>query len=119
MAKQKKISSPATEQELNHWLQKQLEATTLHSGGSYDQDLDPEDPFYNDALEGLEKFDSTAEIYKQTAAINRNLKGKINGGRKKNQLDSAGLFWYIIAIILILILVIVAFIVLRMRMGQI
>ena len=119
MAKQKHISTQSSQQELEDWLRQQLEGTALPGSGHPQQRVDQEDPFYKEAMEGLEKFDSTADIYKQTSAVNRSLQQKISQAGRKRPLDGSTLYWYIIAVVVILLMVVIAFVVLRMRMGQI
>jgi len=119
MAEKKKISA-AGKIDLEKWLQDQLEA--VNPGAlteSQKESLPEQDPFYQDALEGLSKFDSTGEIYRQSNRIKRALRKKTGGPRKKNIFEASPLFWFIVAILIIITVILLAFVVLRMRMGQI
>ena len=120
MADPKKISPAASKKELEKWLQEQLD--TVMSAGQGGDDIEEktkEDSFYQDAIEGLNKFQSTREVYRQTHRINKALKSKTGDHRHKKSLESNHLFWFVVAIVLIITIIIMAFIVLRMRMGQI
>ncbi|GAB3361960.1 hypothetical protein GCM10027566_29170 [Arachidicoccus ginsenosidivorans] len=120
MAEKKKISANASTKDLDKWLQDKLDA--VNNGGmaeGHDEKTDEQDPFLQDALEGLSKFSSTKEIYRQTGRVNRALEKKTGGARKINIFEASPIFWFIVAIIIIITVIILAFVVLRMRMGQI
>lgn len=118
MADAKKIS-PASGKNLEKWLQEQLDAAGRHDArSSAAADEQPEDDFYKDAMEGLKQFPSTRDIYHHTRRINRELEKK-TGLNHKRRPANGHLFWMITAILVILTIIILAFIVLRMRIGQI
>lgn len=119
MADPKKISPQAGKTELEQWLQEQLNASGNDLPHGQDGLADKNDPFYKDAVEGLGKFNSTREIYNHTNRINRSIQKKTGAGRKKAPLGSGHLFWFVVAIVIIITVIILAFIVIRMRLGQI
>lgn len=119
MADPKKISPPSSKIELEKWLQQQLDAAGGTVSAPQPGEPSNDDPFYKDAMEGLKKFDSTSDIYKHTSRINRSLQKKTGAGKKKNLLAAGHLFWFLIAIVVVIMVIILAFVVIRMRMGQI
>lgn len=123
MADPKKITTQASKKELEHWLQQQLEAAggdkAMDTDAGQVPDPDNKNPFYQDAIEGLDKFSSTREIYKHTNRINRSIQKKTGVSRKKGTLETSHIFWFVVAIIVIIMVIILAFIVIRMRLGQI
>ncbi|SDZ83338.1 hypothetical protein SAMN05192529_102219 [Arachidicoccus rhizosphaerae] len=120
MADPKKISPSASNKELEKWLQEQLDAAMDSGQGAQgDQETRAEDPFFKDAIEGLNKFQGAREVYRQTHRINKALTSKTGSRRHKKSLETNHLFWFIVAIIIIISVIIMAFVVLRMRMGQI
>jgi len=119
MADPKKLSPQASKKELDKWLQQQLNAAGGEASSSQDGLMDKDDPFYKEAMEGLNKFGSTREIYRQTTRVNRSIQKKTGADRKKGPLQAGHVFWFVVAIIVIIMVIILAFIVIRMRMGQI
>lgn len=119
MADPKKIATPAGKKELEQWLQQQLAAASQDAPGHSQGRPDQGDPFYQEAIEGLKKFSSTREIYKHTNRINHMVQKRTGAGRKKTPLVVGQFFWFIVAAIVIIMVVVVAFIVIRMRLGQI
>jgi hypothetical protein len=120
MADPKKISPAPSNKELEKWLREQLDAAmTAGQAGQGGQETTKEDPFYQDAMEGLSKFTGPAEVYRQTRRIHKALSSKTSAHRHKKSLESNHLFWFIIAIIVVIAIIIMAYVVLRMRMGQI
>ncbi|UAY54675.1 hypothetical protein [Arachidicoccus terrestris] len=119
MADPKKISPQAGKKELERWLQEQLNAPGSDMAQGDDGPPNKDDPFYKDAMEGLGKFSSTREIYNHTNRINRSIQKKTGAGRKKGPVDTGHLFWFVVAIVVIIMVIILAFVVIRMRLGQI
>lgn len=119
MADPKKISPQTSKKELDKWLQQQLNAAGSDASPGQDGLSDEDDPFYTDAMEGLNKFGSTREIYQQASRVNRSIQKKTGAGRKKGPFEAGHMFWFVVAIIVIIMVIILAFVVIRMRLGQI
>ena len=118
MADPKKIEQKPDGKALDQWLHQQLHAAGGGmSGQQGEKTADNEDEFDKEALEGLEKFHSTTEIYQQTARINRMVQKKTGGDRHKPPLDWGQHFWVIVALFVVILLIILAFIVIRLLKG--
>lgn len=76
---------------------------------------DDQDPFIQDALEGLSAFSSAEKIRKDTYQINQNLEVKIRKYRRKKPLQISHVFWYIIAAIIIIMAIVLAFAVIDLK----
>ena len=125
MADPKKISTsakrPVSNKDLENWLKQQIDAAAGSEGavGHDGSTPEQEDPFYQEAMEGLNKFDSAREIYQQASRVNRSIARKTGTDRKKNLMGTGQIFWLIVAVIVVIMVVILAFVVIRMRAGQI
>lgn len=74
-----------------------------------------QDPFYQDAIEGLKAFESTARIHQQADKINRTLLKKLRRSRRKKPVQLSHVFWYIIAVVVIVMAIVLAFAVIRLK----
>ena len=102
-------------QKLMDYLSKQLSKQDTHDL----EKMMAEDDFINDAVEGLEQFDSVKKLPLSVEQLNRDLQKQISkkkARREKRKLKDQP--WVYFAIILLLILTIACYVIIKKRMDN-
>lgn len=107
-----------SEQELLELLRQNMPGERPPSQGLSREDMDAdaaEDPFYQDALEGLKAFDSADTIKKNADLINHELQKKLRRSSRKKSVQLSHVFWYIIAVIVVIMVILLAYAVISLK----
>lgn len=112
MADKKNILSKKNKtekEELKDFLKDNLSSDLLHSINN------EEDPFLQDALEGLESFSSVDKIHHNVQQLNKKLHRSTRSKRKSRPFEFKQIFWFVLAVVIIILLVLLGFEVLSLR----
>lgn len=107
------LNKEAGQEKLLEYLNKQLDGEKLHEFEKHLLD----DPFMNDAAEGLDLVKDKEDLSNITKQLNRDLKKQLAGRKKEKQILFFNQPWAYVAIILIIFLILIAFFVLR-KLGN-